>query len=146
MNAFAHIPSAVMSAVNAVGVAHHTLDAAYAVIREAFIADKLSAEDGKTLLAMSLNAHLPRKYAGQITALGVTRNSALYMQVRRIWAKEIDIKVAETAVVKVSAAEKAAYEEMVAAIAEANAAFALACGKRAGAVRKTMAARAKAAK
>jgi hypothetical protein len=145
MTTFTHIPTAVMAAINSVGLAHHTLDAAYTVVRKAYVADKLSADDGKVLLAMALKAHLPRKYVGQITPEGVVRNSALYMQVRRIWSKEIEQSVAETVLVRVSGAEREAYDALVASIAKANAAFVRLVGDRAGAVRKTMAAR-KAAK
>lgn len=142
MNAFAHIPAAVMAAVNSVGAAHATLDTAYAVIRKHWAADKLSAEDGKTLLAMSLVHHLPRKYKGQLTADGIVRNSSLYQQVRRVWANEIEqANAGESVSIRVSAAEREAYEELVATLARANAKFAKACGKRAGAVRKAMAAR-----
>ena len=146
MTTFTHIPTAVMAAINAVGAAHATLDHAYGVIRKSYAADKVSAEDGKTLLAMAIKAHQPRKYVGQITSEGVVRNSALYMQVRRIWSKEIEQAVAETVLVRVSGAEREAYDALVASIAKANAAFVKLVGDRAGAVRKTMAARGKAAK
>ena len=142
---FTHIPTAVMAAINAVGLAHSTLDAAYVVIRKAYVADKVSADDGRLLLAMALKAHLPRKYVGQITAVGVVRNSALYMQTRRIWGREIEQAVSETALIRVSGAEREAYDALVASIAKANAAFVKLVGDRAGAVRRTMAAR-KAAK
>lgn len=142
---FTHIPTAVMAAINAVGLAHSTLDAAYVVIRKAYVADKVSADDGRLLLAMALKAHLPRKYVGQITSEGVVRNSALYMQTRRIWGREIEQAVSETALIRVSGAEREAYDALVASIAKANAAFVKLVGDRAGAVRRTMAAR-KAAK
>lgn len=142
MNAFAHIPAAVMAAVNKVGESLATLDTAYAVIRKHWVADKLSAEDGKLLLAMSLVHHLPRKYKGQLTKEGVVRNSSLYQQVRRVWATEIEqVSAGEAASIRISAAEREAYAELVASIAKANAKFKVACGDRASAVKKAMAAR-----
>ena len=150
MNAFAHIPAAILAAFNNVGIHEAGLENTYAYLRKQYAADKVSADDGKILLAMTLAHHVgkySKDYVRKGSTAGMVHNSALERKVHRDWKERIvGETAADAATVRVNAEERAAYDELVAALAKANAKFAKACGARAAAVRKTMAARAKAAK
>ena len=139
---FSHIPSAVMTAINAVGTGYATISKAYATIRTAYEAETITAKDGKLCLAMALAHHMPRDYKASLTKDGVVRGSALQRKVSRDWNEYVVGVVAHSAepASRVKAGEKAAW----AAYRAAWDMFVTACGNdkvRAAAVRKAMTAK-----
>ncbi len=141
-NSFAHIPSAVLSAINSVGVSEATLERAYTIISDAYHADKISAPDGKLCLAMSLVHHMPSKYAKDYDKDdGPVRDSALAKKVSRDWnSRVVGIVAHDTDAVRVKASERAAYDAMVTELARARAKYVKAIGdaKRAALVKLTL--------
>lgn len=141
-NAFAHIPSAVISAINSVGVSEATLERAYTIISDAYHADKISAVDGKLCLAMSLVHHMPSKYKADYDKdVGPVRDSALAKKVSRDWnSRVVGIVAHDTESVRVKASERAAYDAMVSELAKARAKYVKAIGdtKRAALVKLTL--------
>ena len=144
-NSFAHIPAAVLSAINAVGIAESSLERAYTIVSQAYHADKLSAPDGKLCIAMSLVHHMPSKYSKDYVRkgddAGVVRDSALERKVARDWnTRVVGIVALDTATVRVARAEREAYETMVAELAKARAKYVKSIGdaKRAALVKLTL--------
>lgn len=124
-NQFAHIPSNVMAAINQVGAAHATLESAYVVVSKAFHAEKISADDTRTLIAMSLAHHLS-KYKGDLKALASFQqdkanrawyDTALYAKVKYDFRTYVlgakPVKADSTAAIRVKATERAAYNALV---------------------------------
>jgi hypothetical protein len=123
-NQFAHIPAAVMAAINAVGEAHATLESAYVVVSKAFAAEKISADDCRTLIAMSL-AHHMSKYRGDLKALAAFQkdkaarawyDTALYAKVKYDFRTYVlgakPVKADSTATIRIKASERAAYNAL----------------------------------
>ena len=124
-NQFAHIPAAVLTAINAVGEAHATLEAAYVVVSKAFAAENISADDCRTLIAMSLAHHLS-KYKGDLKLLAAFQkdksarawyDTALYAKVKYDFRTYVlgakPVKADSTATVRVKASERAAWNAFV---------------------------------
>ena len=139
---FSHIPSAVMSAINAVGTGYATISKAYATIKTAYDAETITAKDGKLCLAMALACHMPRDYKASLTKDGVVRGSALQRKVSRDWNEYVVGAVAHSTepASRIKASERAAWEAYRAAWDM----FVTACGNdkvRAAAVRKAITAK-----
>ena len=98
-NAFSHIPSAVLSMFDTIGLAEATLARTYSKLSEAFHAGKITKADGKLCLGMALAHHVPEyksQYIRTKDFAGIARDGSLIRKVSRDWATKVEGQVANS--------------------------------------------------